>query len=434
MTRSISVEHLSKQFQIGQAKNADMLREVLVDLATLSFRKKREPKEVMWALRDLSFNVDEGEVLGIVGRNGAGKSTLLKILSRVTRATSGSVKVNGSVAALLEVGTGFHEELTGKENIYLCGSILGMAKKRIDAKLDEIIDFAGVEKFIETPIKRYSSGMRLRLGFAVAANLEADILFIDEVLAVGDAEFQKKCLQSMSELRSKGRTVLFVSHNLAAVENLCSRAIWIDGGRVRQDGEPHDVIESYLASFARARDGEANLRDIESRRGSGSVRFTQIEFLDGQRRSADIIKSGDKVVIRLFYDVQKRIESPIFGVDIHTQLGTLVTQVHTYNSGFDVAYIAEGSGYVDVEIRELNVMPGHYLVSLYVANLGHIYHDVLQHCAVMDVQASASYGLNRGFSGNPVMCLECKWEMGAQDSTDLRTVREIIREAPTRSD
>ncbi|MCI0562808.1 MAG: ABC transporter ATP-binding protein, partial [Nitrososphaera sp.] len=207
MSRSIEVEHLSKQFKLGHVRSADMLRDVLINLLKRSFWKTRTPQETMWALSDISFTVEEGEVLGIVGRNGAGKSTLLRILSRVSRPTSGVINVKGSVAALLEVGTGFHEELTGRENIYLCGSILGMPKNRIDAKFDSIVEFAGVEKFIETPIKRYSSGMRLRLGFAVAANLEADNLLIDEVLAVGDADFQKKCLQSMSQLQGSGRTV-----------------------------------------------------------------------------------------------------------------------------------------------------------------------------------------------------------------------------------
>lgn len=413
MSRSIEVEHLSKQFKLGQVRSADMLRDVLINLVKLSFWKTRAPQETMWALSDVSFTVEEGEVLGIVGRNGAGKSTLLKILSRVSRPTSGIINVRGSVAALLEVGTGFHEELTGRENIYLCGSILGMPKNRIDAKFDSIVEFAGVEKFIETPIKRYSSGMRLRLGFAVAANLEADNLLIDEVLAVGDADFQKKCLQSMSQLQGSGRTVLFVSHNLAAVENLCSRAIWIDGGQIRQDGHPKDVIEAYLSSFAEVRDDKFNLRDIKSRRGSGDVRFTELEFLDSNRKTVDIIRSGARVVVRLYYEVRKRIESPIFGLEIYTLMGTLVSQMHTYNSGFDVSFIPEGSGYINVEIQELNLMPGRYYISLFVANLGHLYHDVLQYCTVLDIEVSDRYGLYRGLTGNPIMCLGCTWELGS---------------------
>ena len=196
----------------------------------------------MWVLQGVSFQVKEGEVVGIIGRNGAGKSTLLKILSRITYPTLGKIETRGRIAALLEVGTGFHGELTGRENIFLNGSILGMKRKEIEGKLDAIIVFAGVAQFIDTPVKRYSSGMFLRLGFAVAAHLEPEVLIIDEVLAVGDVGFQRKCLNAMSELRNGGRTVLFVSHNMSAVENLCSRVLWIDNGQLRQDGDAKEVI------------------------------------------------------------------------------------------------------------------------------------------------------------------------------------------------
>src|SRR5712664_3253537 len=249
MTESITVENLSKRYELGALQEETQLRDQLVRLLRAPFRK-RAPKEILWALREVSFKVDEGEVVGIIGRNGAGKSTLLKILSKITYPTSGRVRTRGRVASLLEVGTGFHEELTGRENIYLNGSILGMKKKEVDVKLDAIVEFSGVQRFIDTPIKHYSSGMRLRLGFAVAAHLEPDVLIVDEVLAVGDAGFQKKCIRAMEGLRNSGRTVLFVSHNLAAVENLCSRGIWIDAGRIRMDGAAKDVIASYMGSFA----------------------------------------------------------------------------------------------------------------------------------------------------------------------------------------
>src|SRR5258707_6915943 len=250
MNDSIRVEQLSKQYLLGKASQQTMLRERLVSFIKNPFAKETAVADTLWALREVSFCVKEGEVVGIIGRNGAGKSTLLKILSKITYPTTGRVKVCGRVASLLEVGTGFHEELTGRENIFLNGSILGMKQREVEAKLDQIIEFAGVERFIDTPIKRYSSGMRLRLGFAVAAHLDPDILIIDEVLAVGDAGFQKKCLNAMEDLRSGGRTVLFVSHNMAAVENLCTRAIWIDDGRLREDGPVQRVIESYMATFA----------------------------------------------------------------------------------------------------------------------------------------------------------------------------------------
>src|SRR5215469_7134055 len=248
MTESITVEGLSKRYEIGALRQETQLRDQLVHLLRAPFRR-RAPKEAIWALRDVTFTVQQGEVVGIIGRNGAGKSTLLKILSKITYPTSGRVRAHGRVAALLEVGTGFHEELTGRENIYLNGSILGMKKREVDAKLEAIVEFSGVERFIDTPIKRYSSGMRSRLGFAVAAHLEPNVLIVDEVLAVGDAAFQKKCINAMHEMRGGGRTVLFVSHNMAAVENLCSRGIWISQGQIEQDGPVREVIEAYMASF-----------------------------------------------------------------------------------------------------------------------------------------------------------------------------------------
>ena len=230
------------------------------------------PSDVIWALKDVSFEVKHGEAIGIIGRNGAGKSTLLKILSRITEPTRGRAEVFGRVGSLLEVGTGFHPDLTGRENIYLNGTILGMKKREIDAKFDEIVEFSGVEKFIDTPVKRYSSGMRIRLGFSVAAHLEPEILIIDEVLAVGDAEFQKKCLGKMGDVAKSGRTVLFVSHNLTAVQSLCHRAIWLNEGVTRLDGGPAQVVAAYLQSGERLAT-EWRWPDPDSAPGNPEVRL-----------------------------------------------------------------------------------------------------------------------------------------------------------------
>lgn len=410
MATAVSVEHLSKRYVLGQGHRPTMLREALVNLWSRAGAKEREAGEV-WALNDVTFSIQRGEVLGLIGRNGAGKSTLLKILSRITYPTTGNVAVRGSVASLLEVGTGFHEELTGLENIYFSGSILGMPKSRIDAKLDAIVEFAGVSRFIDTPIKRYSSGMRVRLGFAVAAHLEADVLLVDEVLAVGDGEFQKKCLQAMNDLRDSERTVIFVSHNLAAVEHLCSRAIWIDEGRLRTDGKPAEVIAAYMATFGEAGGQSVDLRGNKSRRGSGLIRYTKIEFLTLDRLSEPVIRSGDNVVVRLHLEAKQRIENPVFGLEIHTQLGTLVAQLHTYNSGVDIPVVEPGASHMDVEIHDLNLVPGQYIISLFVGNLGYVYHDVLQHCATLDIEHSNRYGLGRGVHGNPVVSLRCGWHL-----------------------
>ncbi len=293
MLPAIVVDHLSKRYILGELHRESMLRDVIVNLFKSSGARRASTRDELWAIDDVSFNVSPGEVVGIIGRNGAGKSTLLKLLSRITEPTSGEIYVNGRLSSLLEVGTGFHEEMTGKENIYLNGSILGMSHREIDAKMAGIVDFSGVGRFLDTPIKRYSSGMKLRLGFAVAAHLEPDVLLVDEVLAVGDAEFQKKCLSRMDEMHSGGRTVLFVTHNLTAVEQLCPRSIWIDQGKVRMDGPTRDVIHEYMSIFSCSFQEQLDLSDAKGRWGNGKCRITGVEFLtkDGQPKS--VIRSGD---------------------------------------------------------------------------------------------------------------------------------------------
>ena len=248
MSVAIEVESLSKKYRLGQYQAAyGTLRETLVHATRrLTGHEHHRPETEIWALRDVSFEVPEGQVLGVIGRNGAGKSTLLKILTRIAAPTIGRAEIRGRVGSLLEVGTGFNAELTGRENVYLNGAILGMKRREIERRFDDIVEFSGVEKFIDTPVKRYSSGMYVRLAFAVAAHLEPEILFVDEVLSVGDAEFQRRCLGRMEELGNEGRTVLFVSHALPAIAQLCDRAIWIDGGRMVGDGRPAEVIANYL--------------------------------------------------------------------------------------------------------------------------------------------------------------------------------------------
>lgn len=292
MTTVISVENLSKIYRLGQIGTGTFAHDLNVWWAKIrgkpnpmqrigeAYHGNRDGEEV-WALKDINFSVDQGEVLGIIGRNGAGKSTLLKIISRVTAPTSGKVKIKGRVASLLEVGTGFHPELTGRENIYLNGTILGMNRREIKQRFDEIVDFSGVENFIDTPVKRYSSGMYVRLAFAVAAHLEPEILLVDEVLAVGDAEFQKKCLGKMGEVAKEGRTVLFVSHNMAAIQNLCSKCIWIDKGKDHQIGESREVINAYLEKPSEQDfQGEMKLANWPNRYGKGGVRIIAARLLD----------------------------------------------------------------------------------------------------------------------------------------------------------
>ena len=279
---AIRVENLSKQFHIGAIQKNRNFREALVDGVTAPFRrtinrlrgqaKGAELDETIWALKDVSFELRNGETIGIIGGNGAGKSTLLKIISRITEPTEGFAEIHGRIGSLLEVGTGFHPELTGRENTYLNGAILGMKKAEIKRKFDEIVSFSGIDKFIDTPVKHYSSGMYLRLAFAVAAHLEPEILIVDEVLAVGDARFQKKCLDKMQDISQKGRSIVFVSHNMLAITQLCERAILLDNGRVVQEGPSHEVVRSYL-NVGMTRDGGAVLAGP----GSGARRRMWLE-------------------------------------------------------------------------------------------------------------------------------------------------------------
>ena len=396
---SIRVENLSKEYRLGKRNQDNMLRERLVNFLRNPFAKDADTGETLWALRDVSFSVKEGEVVGIIGRNGAGKSTLLKVLSKITYPSAGHVKVRGRVASLLEVGTGFHEELSGRENIYLNGSILGMKKREVEAKLDEIVEFAGVERFIDTPIKRYSSGMRLRLGFAVAAHLDPDILIVDEVLAVGDAGFQKKCMGLMHDLRSGGRTVLFVSHNMAAVENLCTRAIWIDKGQIQADGDTRPIIQSYLATFTDPQQAGTDLALIEKRQGTGDIRYTRMELLsqDGQLQS--LTRSGDKLTVRLHYQAEKPAAYPSFGLRLYTDMGTLVTDTSTWHHGIEIPVVPLGEGYIDLELDFVNLLPATYYFSLWISGKdgtpdATVYEGV-EYCAKLEIGTSNVYRSTR---------------------------------------
>ena len=409
MRHSIYTDNISKQYKLGKASGEDMFRDILLNIFRRPIINGENDKKI-WAIKDFSMKVQEGEVLGVIGRNGSGKSTLLKILSKITHPTSGSFKVHGKVASLLEVGTGFHEELTGRENIFLNGSILGMEKKEITSKMDEIIAFAGVENFIDTPIKRYSSGMRLRLGFAVAAHLVADVLFVDEVLAVGDIEFQKKCLSTMGDLRNRGRTLIFVSHNMAAIENICSRGIWIDNGVMRMDGEVHTVINAYMSSFGGTKQTGFDFSNVTSRRGTSEIMYTGMEYLGVDRTPLSLIRSGDELVIRLHYNCHQNIANPNFGIKISTDMGTLVTDLSTYTTGADVLFLNEGKGYIDLILPFVNLMPGRYYLSLWLTAPGYVFYDVLEHCAVLDVEASNYYQSGRGIDSRfGIIFFPCKW-------------------------
>lgn len=410
MSDAIIVSRLSKKYRLGQLQGDTMLREALVRLFKKPWSEGEADDTSLWALKNVCFTVGAGEVVGIIGRNGAGKSTLLKVLSRITYATSGTVRVNGRTASLLEVGTGFHEELTGRENIYLNGSIMGMKRRDIRARLDEMVAFAGVERFLDTPIKRYSSGMRMRLGFAVAAHLDPDVLLVDEVLAVGDTQFQKKCLETMSGLRTIGRTVLFVSHNMVAVENLCPRTIWIDSGEIRRDGPTAEVIKAYMSTFATAQHGGASLEHVESRTGNGEARFTGVEFLDRHGQPVSYVCSGDRFTIRLHFRAYTTIPDLRVGIEFNTDLGLKLIGTNNWATGYYVPKVGAGGGYMDLEIDFLNIMPGRYYLSLWLGPWGHV-QDCLQNAVIMDVEPSDFYGTGRGIESRfGMMFLPCRWK------------------------
>jgi homopolymeric O-antigen transport system ATP-binding protein len=317
---------LSKQYRIGQLHGKyTTLREHLTQgVAGLARRSQAEAESrEIWALRDISFEIDQGEVVGIIGRNGAGKTTLLRVLSRITEPTSGYADVRGRVGTLLEVGTGFHPELTGRENVYLNGAILGMSRSEINRKFDEIVEFAEVQKFIETPVKRYSSGMYVRLAFSVAAHLNPEIMFVDEVLAVGDVEFQKRCLGKIESVGRSGRTVLFVSHNMSMIARLCERLLLLEGGRLVADGPADDVIGRYLTS----EEGTSAWRqwpDLDSAPGNASVRLRSVRVVDSDLRMRETIDVREVVGIEIGIDVLRSDVQFFPWLDLHNDKGALV--------------------------------------------------------------------------------------------------------------
>jgi lipopolysaccharide transport system ATP-binding protein len=346
-------------------------------------------EDEMWALRDISFEVKQGEILGIIGRNGAGKSTLLKILSRVTAPTSGEVRVKGRIASLLEVGTGFHPELTGRENIFLNGAILGMTKAEIKSKLDEIVAFAEVEKFIDTPVKRYSSGMYVRLAFAVAAHLEPEILIVDEVLAVGDAEFQKKCLGKMGEVARGGRTVLFVSHNMNAIGRLCGRCLLLDRGQLAADLEPHSAIAKYLETGVRHDLSRVDLKNHADRTGDGTARIVEACLRDQQGNLSNCFSIGDSIVVECI--VEYRRESDRFSHSIEVANSEGVPLYHLWDMDSRSHNIPPARRrVVRARITSVDLIPDRYFVTLWVGDTQGNRADRVADCLSFTIEQSNS--------------------------------------------
>jgi ABC-type polysaccharide/polyol phosphate transport system ATPase subunit len=345
MTPAIRIEGLGKRYRLGEAPVvAQLLRDRLMSLGARARRTAPRVDEVFWALRDVSFDVRHGEVVGVIGRNGAGKSTLLKILSRITAPTEGGAEIRGRVGSLLEVGTGFHPELTGRENIYLNGAIIGMRRREIDRKFDQIVAFAEVERFLDTPIKHYSSGMYVRLAFAVAAHLEPDVLLVDEVLSVGDAQFQRKCLGKMDEVARGGRTVMFISHQLTQVRRLCERVVWLDAGRVRAIGETADVVAQYESGVE---EGEAG--------ASRPHYFLRWSLADG----GNVLRARTgPVAFRVGVNVPHPVSGGHVGFHVAREDGLLIG-----SWAFDDVSLKDGLKEFVIEVPDLPIRPGSYTVS-----------------------------------------------------------------------
>ena len=398
MTTAIEFNNISKLYRLGLVSSGTLSSDLqrwwqmnilgkedpFLKVGSVNDRSKAADSDYVWALKDIDFKVEQGDVVGIIGKNGAGKSTLLKLLSKVTSPTTGTIKAKGRIASLLEVGTGFHSELTGRENIYMNGAILGMSKQEIDSKIDEIIAFSGCERYIDTPVKRYSSGMTVRLGFAVAAHLEPEILVVDEVLAVGDAEFQKKAIGKMQDVsRGEGRTVLFVSHNMASIRHLCHSGVVLENGQVAFIGTANDAIDRYMASNSTMLD-DTPISEFPRPKGCNEdVRFTSIAFLNKDNQPITP-HSGGFVRIQLGIEVRKDIEKCRLSLDLFSQSDSLLMTFPTSLVKGEMQ-IKRGTYFANCDVERLPLTGGSYKLSLWAADEKGT-SDFIEMAVPMDVQ------------------------------------------------
>ena len=362
---AVVLDHVSKRFRLYRERN-DSLKS-----SFMRFRRGRY--EELWAVKDLSLEIPQGSTFGIIGENGSGKSTLLKCMARILTPDEGSIRIEGKVSALLELGAGFHPELTGRDNVYLNGAILGVPAKVLDTKLDEIVAFSGLEKFIDIPVKNYSSGMFVRLGFAVAINVEPDVLLVDEVLAVGDEQFQRRCEQKVADLRNSGRTIVIVSHAMGTMRNICDQLAWLNQGVLREVGEPGNVVDDYVEEV-HAASGPTADPEGGARWGSGELQVERVELLDSSGSATESVRTGDRLTFRLHWTTAGRVEKPVFGLGVHRMDGIHITGPNTKQSGIEFGAL-EGSGHVDLSVDRLLLLPGVYDLSVaaYDWTLQHAY-------------------------------------------------------------
>ena len=397
---AINITRLTKEYQLGASQH-NSLRETLGNL----FNRSNKTIERFLALDDVSFQIKRGEVFGIIGKNGAGKSTLLKVLSKITTPTAGRIEIDGRVASLLEVGTGFHPELTGKENIFLNGTILGMSRNEIKSKLDEIIEFSGVSKFINTPVKHYSSGMYVRLAFAVAAHLNPEILIIDEVLAVGDVEFQKKCLGKMQGVSKEGRTVLFVSHDMGAIRFLCDRVAVLEDGKIAFIGNTDDAINYYLSSVKNK--VTVPIGERANREGSQHISVTSIELIDTSGNNVNHFFTGEEALFKINYSCTEKSENVAFRIQIFNSLGQLISTLNNYhtNSFFSIS----GDGSVICRINKLPLLSGDYRIDIRVQHDG-ILSDEIESALSFIVEDGDYYGTGKTPSNKQGVLINHEWQ------------------------
>ncbi len=395
---AVSFDHVSKYFVLKEER-ATSFRELMVNLFRRQDRQAEE--DWFWVLRDVSFELEAGKTIGFIGANGAGKSTLLKLIAGILEPTSGEIRTSGRVGALLELGAGFHPDLTGRENVYLNGSILGMGRAEIAERFDEIVAFSELEEFIDMPVKHYSSGMYVRLGFSVAVNTEPEVLLVDEVLSVGDVSFQRKCMERIADLRRRGVTIVLVSHGLDTVQTLCDEAIWLEDGRIEAQGDAIDVAMAYRSAMAKKhiRRGQRQESEEEGdarRWGTGEVQITDVELYNGDGQAETTFATGEPMEIRLHYQASDRVEAPVFGLAIHHQNGAHICGPNTRQLGLEIPAV-EGEGVVCYRIPELNLLGGSYLISVSVHDWLDVemfaYHDRLYPFTVYRGDCRELYGL-----------------------------------------
>jgi lipopolysaccharide transport system ATP-binding protein len=412
---ALSIEDLSKQYLLGTRGTGtfvhDLNRWIIKNSGKedpyLKIGEQVRHKE-FWALKNINFELHEGDILGVIGKNGAGKSTLLKILSKITSPTQGNIKIKGNLSSLLEVGTGFHPELTGRENIFLNGAILGMSKTEIKSKFDEIVDFSAITAFIDTPVKRYSSGMYIRLAFAVAAHLSADIIIVDEVLAVGDAEFQKKCIGKMREVSQSGRTLIFVSHNMASIKSLCTKGLVLTDGTMQNDLQSaSDAVNTYL-NAVHSLQKNYSLSENNSRKGNGNAKFTKLTFLQNNTE-INLPETGARITVRMHFKVEKTINLCYFAISFNSLDGE--NKIFLSSALLNKHYHFEpGENYVDCILDKNPLQPGQYAINVFLKSNNDIV-DWIQDALVIEIIPGDYYGTGRIIdNGNSSILVQQNWD------------------------